>query len=364
MAADQVDVAGLSVMLAEDIERVVEALNLDVRSRTPRKLTCRSPFAPDKAKLEVEIYPIAGKWNDWITGRFSDALDLVAYARGFEDPKTREARRQSILWARDYFGLGAAGFDHDGWIRRREEAQRRQAERRAKAQRELTAKRKTALGHWLHAKPIEPGDVGWRYLEARGIDLRQLGRRPGFLRVAERQDWFDDDGVVQHVGPALMSAMTMAKTFGSLHRTWIDPARPGEKADVPSPRKMWPDSEGCAIAIWRGESRMSDAEAAAKNHIEDLVLCEGVEDGLSIALMTPELRVKACGSLPGLLSFTPAKNIRGITIAADNDWNKPQAEQLLKRACLRLRNDFGKAVRIARSPEGKDFNDLLRERAE
>src|SRR6185437_4129698 len=53
----------LALMLADDIERVVEAVNLDVRRRTPRKLICMSPAAPDRMKLEVELAPIRGKWN-------------------------------------------------------------------------------------------------------------------------------------------------------------------------------------------------------------------------------------------------------------------------------------------------------------
>lgn len=357
-------------MLADDIARVAEALNLDVRSTSRRKLTCMSPFAPGKAKLEIEVWPKPGKWNDWITGRFGDALGLVAYALGHEDPKTKTGLRQAILWAKDYFGLNAPAFDRDAWIRRRQAAEARAKTAEEKARRELAEHRKVAMGLWLAAEPLKPEDAGWAYLLARGIDLRQLPRQPGAIRFSALQPWHDEDGQVRHVGPALMSAMSLADgKFGSLHRTWIDPDQPGEKADLSqihdkaAPRKMWPSSSGSAIRLWRGESGLSEREARGKGLIEDMVICEGVEDGLSIALMTPELRVAAAGSLPGILSFIPPKHVRCITVAADNDWSNPQAAPLLQRACERLATDFGKAVRIARSPEGKDFNDLLRERS-
>lgn len=361
----------LSAALAEDIEHVVHALNIDVKRKTPRKLYCFSPHDRGRFKLEVELSPMRGKWNDWGMGKFGDALGLVAYARGFPEPKGKAAIAEAIKWAKDYLGLATADFDRAAWAQRQAEIERRAAEREAKARRELAQQRKTAQGLWLAAQELQPDTPGWAYLLARGIDLDALPRRPRAIRYSPSQAWYDDDGEVRHVGPALMSAMTLADGgFGSLHRIWIDPGRPGEKADLShvsdraNPRKMWPASAGAAIRLWRGESGLSEKEAKGRGLIEDMVICEGVEDGLSIALMTPELRVAACGSLPGLSSFVPPKHVRCIIVAADNDWDKPQAQAQLDAACRRLRDEFGKLIRVARSPEGKDFNDLLRERAE
>jgi hypothetical protein len=120
---------------------------------------------------------------------------------------------------------------------------------------------------------------------------------------------------------------------------------------------MWPDSQGAAIRLWRGLNHLSETEAIARGVKMPLVVCEGVEDGLSIAMMTPEHR--------GLFSYDPPECVSELIVAADNDWDKPQAQALLKRSIERL-TKFGAsrtppfAVGIARSPEGKDFNDLLR----
>lgn len=346
----------LSVMLAERIELVVAALHIDVRHTTRRALECFAPWdGHHKPKLIVELWPIPGKWNEWIGGKWGDAFDLVACVLG----NGERDRKAAYQWSLEFLGLKR---DRDPeWDRRRAEAQARAASRAQAAARELARMRKGALGHWLRAQPLKPGDDGWRYLEARGVDLGQLPRRPRAVRLAMREEWRSRAGEVQHVGPALASSMTLPDgEMGSLHRIWIDPARPGEKADLNPQRKMWPDASGCAIRLWRGESGLSEAEAAAKDLKETVVVCEGVEDGLSIALIAPELRIVAAGSLPGLTAWTPPACAGRVIVAADNDWGKSQAQALLDRACARLADEFSLPVAIARSPEGKDFNDLLR----
>jgi hypothetical protein len=350
----------ISLMLADDIEKVVGALGIVIQRRDRRRLTCLSPWN-GKPKLEVEIYPRPGKWNDWIEGRWGDALGLVAcIVAGVADPKDRRALGQAMAWSREYFGLEAGGFDHDAWARRRAEAEARAARAAKAAARELADARKTAHGLWLAAEVLTPGDVGWQYLQARGVDLARFAHQPRAVRLSLAAPWYDGGDAPSYVGPALMSAMTLPDGRpGALHRTWIDPARPGEKAAITPNRKMWPDSQGAAIRLWRGETGLTEREATDRGVVEDLVVCEGVEDGLSVALCVPELRVVAAGSLPGMLAYTPPKHIRRVIVAADNDWGKPQAAALLDRACARF-HELGKLVSIARSPEGKDFNDLLR----
>jgi hypothetical protein len=241
-------------------------------------------------------------------------------------------------------------------------AEERAKKARAKAARELSQHRVTAKGHWLAGQALADGDAAWAYFEARGIPLGDLPRLPRGLRLAAEAPWIDlETGEVAHAGPCILSAMTLPNgEFGSLHRTWIDPARPGKKADVPQPRRMWPSSRGCAIRLWRGASGLTDRQASERGLVEDLVLCEGVETGLSIALMAPELRVYAVGSVSNLQGFEPPKFVRRLIIAAENDWNNPQAQRQLDDACKRFRDECGRPVGLIRSPEGNDFNDLLK----
>lgn len=359
----------LSLLLADDIEGVVDALGIDVRQRGRRQLVCFAPWNNHhKPKLEINLHRRRGGWNDWHGGVWGDALGLVACTlSGQPDPKAADALREAIRWAQARYGIAGA-VEPEAWKEKVAAAERRAKVREGQAARELAEARKQMFGVWLRfSEPLRPttrthkGCFGARYLEARGVDFGLLPHLPRAVRLSGSQQWRGRDGET-HVGPALMSAMTLPDgKFGSLHRIWIDPFRDGEKADINPPRKMYPSSEGAAIRLWRGASRLSMADAAEKGIKEGVVVAEGVEDGLSVAMMTPELRVDAAGSLPGLLSYVPPPCASHLVIAADNDWGKPQAQALLDRAVARLRTEFKMPVGIARSPEGKDFNDLVKE---
>ena len=78
-----------------------------------------------------------------------------------------------------------------------------------------------------------------------------------------------------------------------------------------------------------------------------------------MALACPELRVICAVSLSNMGSLVLPGTIATVTICADNDWNNEMAIAGLQRA-IRHFQDEGRKVKIARSPEGKDMNDLLR----
>lgn len=354
----------LSLKLGEEIEGVVRDLNIAVERQSRRTLYCYAPWSNHpRPKLEIDVARKPGKWNDWIGGFFGDALGLVACVLSDDGANGRDptAIKTAINWAKERYGLRST-YDREAWARTKADLERRQKERDARSARELGEARATAKGLWLAAHALTREDSGGCYLAARGISLSKLPRQPRAIRFSPQCRWYDTStGEIGHIGPALLSAMTLPNgDFGSLHRIWVDPLKPGEKADLPVVRKMWPQSENCAIRIWRGASNLAEKKAGEEKVSEDVVVCEGVEDGLSIALMVPEKRIHAVGSLPGLLSYTPPKCARRLIVAADNDWGKPQAQALLDRACRRIEAEFRLPVFIARSPEGKDFNDLLR----
>ncbi len=347
----------LSVMLADRIEAVVDALHIDVKHRTRRTLECFAPWdGHHKPKLIVELFPTPGKWNEWIGGKWGDALDLVACALG-NGEKDRKAAYQ---WALEFLGLKRERDPE--WDNRLAASRAAAAQRAVAAELQLGEARRRMFARWLRCQQLQPGDYGWTYLDRRGIPLGELPRPVRAIRLGVVEKWIDPHHAdPDHFGPALCTAMTLGDgTFGSLHRTWIDPTRPGEKADLALPRKMFPDAMGAAMRLWRGASGLSVRDAVAKGIEEEGAVAEGVEDGLSVALMKPELRIDAAGSLGGLLAYTPSPTVKRLTICADNDWSNPQAQPLLDRACRRLVDEFGLEVAVARSPEGKDFNDLLR----
>lgn len=372
---DDVKPDELSKKLADEIESVVDALGLPNRL-AHGYLRCRSPWTAKPkgvSKLDVDVSKVRGRWKCWETGKTGDALGLVGCLLTAQpDMRNHAARLEGIKWARDRYGLGRGDFDKEAWKASVAAAAARTAEIRKKAEAEAKKFRGIAEAVWINAEPLRPtyrteagevvpGCLGSQYLEARGIALSSLQRLPRAVRFSPAETWRDPDKEApNYTGPALVSAMTLADgSFACIHRIWIDPERPGEKANLPKPRLVWPSSAGAAIRLWRGEGGLSEAQAVEKGKSGPLILCEGVEDGLSIALMTPEYRVHAAGSLSGMRNYEPPACASEIIVAADNDWDKPQAVAQLDAAIARLK-ETGKPVKVARSPVGKDFNDLLR----
>jgi len=90
---------------------------------------------------------------------------------------------------------------------------------------------------------------------------------------------------------------------------------------------------------------------------ETLVLCEGIEDGLTL-LQATALPVWATLGTAGLAAVLLPETVRTVLIAADNDANNAGVLAAEKLAA-RLKKENRRVV--AYKPAGaKDFNDLVR----
>nr|WP_246742939.1 toprim domain-containing protein [Rhodomicrobium vannielii] len=143
----------------------------------------------------------------------------------------------------------------------------------------------------------------------------------------------------------------------AVHTTFLAPDGSG-KAPIDPKRKIWPLFAGSAIHIWRGETGLPVHQAAKQGLWDRLVIVEGVEDGLSIALACPEFRVWAAGSLGNIGNIRLPRCCGEVIVCADNDWQKPAAMAEFERVLGRLKAQE-RPVHVARSPIGKDFNDVL-----
>ncbi|MGL4396630.1 MAG: DUF7146 domain-containing protein [Hyphomicrobium sp.] len=288
-----------------------------------------------------------GAWTDFATGDKGDVFGLIQYVHGLEF-------KDALAWARSWLGIeGAAPVA----VATRLRDAKANAEARAREEQERAAKnRKHAFGLYLagRKRAFVPSPAH-TYLCSRGIDVTRLGKMPGCL------GWVPD---MRHVEtdtkwPAMIAAFFNADgAVVAVHRTYLRPDGAG-KAPVTPARKIWPSYKGAAIYLWRGKSKLSASEASANGLLETLVLVEGVEDGLSVALACPDFRVWAAGSLANLGEITLPKCCDEVVVCADNDWGKPQAQALLDRAVEGLAAQ-GVTVRVARSTVGKDVNDALR----
>ena len=288
----------------------------------------------------------AGVWRDEATGDHGDVLKLIAYVHG-------SSLGEAIRWAKGWLGLAAmepgalekartAAVERD---RQRDRAERLAAEDKARK----------AFGWWLHAERRIAGTPVEAYLAARGIELSKLARAPGAIRYLPRAE----HRASGTSWPAMIAAMTNEHgSVVAVHRTFLERDGSG-KAPVTPQKMIWPSFRGCSIRLSRGVNDCSVEEASRQGLAETLILCEGIEDGLSLALAMPEARVWAAATLGNLGEIVLPVCAQEVIVAADNDWGKPQAERMLSRGIEALARQ-GRPVRVARSTVGKDFNDALR----
>jgi len=88
---------------------------------------------------------------------------------------------------------------------------------------------------------------------------------------------------------------------------------------------------------------------------ESLILCEGLEDGLTILQAFPEASVWACGGTSGLINIKMPNSVTDLVIGCDNDEAGINAARKLAERMMVL----GKTVRIAKPRAAKDFNAMI-----
>lgn len=275
-----------------------------------------------------------GKFFDHEAGTGGDALGMVCHLR---QCGTAEALEWATAW------LGAAPAPAIQPRTAAAEAPSADAAERSDA----------AVRMWLDAEPALAGTPAARYLAARGIDLAALGRQPRCLRFAPAL-WNRE---TDRRWPAMVAAITAGdgEHIGT-HRTWLaqDGAGVWRKAPLNTPKMSFGRVAGGAIRLWRGASRRPLRQAPVDDRV---VIAEGIETALAIALAVPGYRVLAAVSLGNLGGVALPPQLRHVILAADNDPGDA-ARRAFQRA-VEQHLAAGRSVRVARPEVGKDFNDVL-----
>jgi hypothetical protein len=288
----------------------------------------------------------------------------------------------------------------------REELERRDAERRAEAEKRETqasdfreAERRRLYRWWRGAQPAQ-GTAAEAYLERRSVGLPP-GAAIRFAPDAKLHASGARDAAVIHTGPAMMAAIVGPDgRFSGLHLTWIDLAEHDGKARVADPET----GEIEAAKKVRGSQKGGRIELVRCADPERLVLGEGIEEVLSVwrALAAHEwdlsrtafwssinmqnLGGPAVGSIPHpqrkpdalgrmrarrIPSETPDPagpaipvpvSVRELVLLGDGDSDRFLTETCLRRAARRYARR-GRTIRFVWSPEGRDWNSVLREAA-
>ncbi|SMG55838.1 DUF7146 domain-containing protein [Paracoccus sp. J56] len=207
------------------------------------------------------------------------------------------------------------------------EIARREAEDRAEAGK----RERQTLACWNEAQPIG-GTLAETYLRSRGItcDLPDTLRfHPDCWHPSARRY------------PALLARVDGAARF-AVHRTYLAPDGSG-KAMIDPPKAM-------LGAVAGGAVRLAEAQGP-------LVVCEGIETGLSLAggLLARPATIWAALSTSGMAVLRLPDRPHRLTIATDGDEpGKAAGHKLAERASA-----LGWTVSILPAPEGRDWNDIL-----
>jgi putative DNA primase/helicase len=211
----------------------------------------------------------------------------------------------------------------------------RSAAKRAEPDRDDTKRTETALAIWQATMPAD-GTLVESYLVSRGLHLPP----PPTLRV---------HGGLRHPYGGFWPAMIALVTRGSdntplaVHRTFL--ARDGAGKAPVDPQKMM-----------LGPCRGGAVRLAAAGDV--LMVGEGIETCLA-AMQATGNATWAALSTSGLRALGLPEDVRDVIVLADGD----DAGEAAARDCAWRWKREGRRVRIARPPQGMDFNDMLVDRA-
>lgn len=335
----------ISQMLAVRIQALVTEL-LPAGQRDGHEWRCGSLAGEKGQSLAVHLHGArAGVWCDFAGGQKGDALDLVAACL------FNGNRRDAMQWSERWLGLGDRGNDAPVQRRPVQEKLNNSQELDQEAQR----RRAKARRLWWEGQPIEnsPADA---YLKGRGLDLRLLPNMPGSLRF-HPSAWCAE---VQRPLPAMLAAIVgPTGKMIACHRTWLQQTPSGAwvKADLRAPKKVLGSFAAGCVRLTRGASGKALGIADAGSSV---VIAEGIETSLAVALACPELRILAGVSLSNMGAVGLPPQITTVIIAGDNDGpHNHTARKALQAACQKFA-DQGREVRLALPENQGDWLDVFK----
>lgn len=261
---------------------------------------------------------------------------------------------KAIAWAKSWLHL-----DEDADPERLEQWRKAQEKRQRKAEQDsaeqIEKSRLKAFYLWHYAKPLR-GTPAQAYLEGRGIDFARLGRLPNALRF--RADCWNVERKCPM--PALLSAVMLYDKHIATHRTFLEEID-GRwvKARVAEAKKVLGNFHGGVIPLHKGDCRKTLRDIDVGTPI---YLSEGLEDGLTVAMARPDLRVLAGVSLGNLGNVILPEQAGPLTLICQNDPPGSKAEESFQAQIGKLQR-AGRAVHLMwPKPHYKDFNDQLNDK--
>jgi putative DNA primase/helicase len=194
---------------------------------------------------------------------------------------------------------------------------------------------------WAAAQPLQRHDPVVRYLLQRSV-LMPEGPYPQTLRYHARLAYRDDQAQKSRHPAMLAYIQRPDGSLAALHRTYLTPQ--GQKASVPSPKKMTP-------AVFEGAITGSAVRIAPA--MATLGVCEGIETALSVQTYA-QMPVWAALSATGLEHLELPPSVTTVVIWCDHDAPGIRAGRALATRLLRQ----GRTVKVLVPDEpGSDWAD-------
>lgn len=299
-----------------------------------------------------------GVWAEFSGNERGDALELIAAVQ------FRGNKVEAIRWAKGWLGIDGTDPAALRVTRRAVEAAKD-----APDATEIEARRRRwARKIFLEAKPLA-GTPADEYLLGRGIDIRRLGFPAGALRFHDGLTHPETGKLRRH--PALVAAIVGpdGKQLAT-HRTFLEPAPGGgwhKLSGVEDAKLTLGRYIGGFIPLWKGITVDPETGEIRKNpplsRVKSPVwvdITEGIEDGMSVAVAQPELRVLVAVSLSNWANIALPAQVAGVCLWQQNDPPGSKAAAAFARVVENFGKQ-GKQIALARPPEGvKDANDVLR----
>lgn len=290
-------------------------------------------------------------WKHVRTGQGGGVLDAIVYFG-----KAR-SKPEAVDWLLRWFGetgRPAARRDPAGEQKVGVPGSQARGHKKAAAPSDPAKVAAFAHGLWLSGSPL-PGTPGEAYLRARGADIRRLPRCPGALRFHPHVRV--ERGSEQHF-PAILAKVDGADGATiTAHRIFLQQRPDGSwgKAPIAKPKRWVSSPAGGMVRLWRGEKfDTTTGEISLGRRWQDLflrpdwaaeetlVVTEGLENGLALAIADQSRRVAAGLSLTFLDKLVLPPGLGRLILFGDDDEKEGTREQLWRAAdALYRRRDEG-----------------------
>lgn len=360
------DARTIRVMLQERLPELLHKLfpNYDI---TYPVFTPLNPTRHDEHPGSFVIWTrgaAAGGFNEYSSKRGAqasgDIIDLIGYVH--RQGRDKAGRRFAMQWAEDFLNIKALSREQRASAA---SAAKRVAHAVVQAESEAAiAKRRRANQLWGRSLPIA-GSIAEDYLASRRIPLVLLKNFTGDLRfIPSLEHWksqkWDGDRLIENGPkfPVMIAALrNVAGDITAVHCTFLRNDGSG-KADLGKQAKLMRGvAKGSAIWLSHGPAGVPPHEAAGE--FSPLIVGEGIETTLSVALSVPEARAAAGGSFDLMLALDVRHVVFDPVIyALDNDGDEDHGEAIADH--IHALREAGKRAGTMAPQGAKDFNDVIK----